>query len=74
MSPEVIKAPHSKNGRLVRRNGDPSELLAACKALVAGTYAPDGLRIAPARADVEVMEAAIAKAQGSLPVANKETV
>lgn len=33
--PEVIKAPHSPHGRLVRRNGDPSELLSALTALVA---------------------------------------
>ena len=39
------------------------ELLAVCRALVASTYAPDGLRIAPARSDVEAMEAAIAKAE-----------
>lgn len=31
--PPVIAAPHTKNGRLVRRNGDPSELLAALKAM-----------------------------------------
>ena len=29
--PEVIAAPHTKNGRLVRQDGDPSELLAAAK-------------------------------------------
>lgn len=32
--PKVVAAPHTKNARLVRRNGDPVELLAALKELV----------------------------------------
>lgn len=34
--PAVIKAPHTKNARLVRKSGDPAELLAALKAFVEG--------------------------------------
>lgn len=57
--PEVIKAPHTRNGRLVRRNGDPAEMLAALKALVAAIHA-QGLRLGPLTADAEC---AIAKVE-----------
>jgi hypothetical protein len=55
--PKVIAAPHTPNGRLVRRDGDPSELLAIVRRVAehfADTDAPLG---AAARA-------AIAKAEG----------
>ena len=59
--PKVIPAPHTKNGRLVRRDGDPSDLLAALKEVLEGLdeyWQAENLN-ALARA-----EAAIAKAEG----------
>lgn len=49
------------NARLIAAAPD---LYEASKALVASTYAPDGMRLAPARSDVDAIEAAIAKAEG----------
>lgn len=38
--PLVIPAPHSKNGRLVRRSGDPGELLAVAVKVLNALYGP----------------------------------
>jgi hypothetical protein len=67
--PMVIAAPHTKNGRLVRRDGDPAELLAALRALridakrlcdrqLGGSYEAD------CRRAIAVADAAIDKAEG----------
>ncbi len=58
--PEIIKAPHTKNGRLVRRDGDPLELLAALKAYVSACH-DQGINLGPITGNAE---AAIAKAEG----------
>jgi hypothetical protein len=65
--PPVVKAPHTKNARLVRRDGDPSELLAALKAalpFVAAVYREHGRSYLENSGDLlERIEAAIVKAE-----------
>ncbi len=61
--PEIIKAPHTKNGRLVRRDGNPSDLLAALK-LAESVYRQNVVAEGESSSVLNAMRAAIAKAEG----------